>query len=594
MRMLLKLHYISIVFIALLLNSCSKPEGNNAQNQTNIGTKPEKGDWIIIHQLSDPEGLNPITTSDAGARNVFSKIFENLLDIDYATSQLIPNIASSLPTISDDHLTYTFKLKNNVKFSDGKPLTAKDVVFTMKAVKNPLLIDGAALRNYYESLVDVTSPDDYTVIMTLNKPYFIADYVLGNNVPIFPKHIFDPNNLTDKYTFAETNSLEKAQTNSAMKEFAEWFGSSERKRDVKTMVGSGPYILEEWRTGESIRLKRDDNYWNGSNNPNALSYPDKLVFKTVNDRNTALTTMKNQALDFIEYMPPKLYVESLDTSSIPFLKKTSYTYPVYSYIGWNASRPIFADKRTRQALSHLVDRDRLIKSVMLGFAVPTSSPVDYHLPEYNKDLPVYDYNTDKAKKLLTEAGWGDSDNNGILDKMINGKKVDFSFIFMVNQGNEMRQNIAIILRDEFKKVGINVEVQPIDWSVFLENSKAHQFDAYIGAWVQDPQPPDLFQLFHSSQIANRGSNYVGFNSKKADDLIEGIRLEFDAKKRTDMLMELQRVISDEQPYTFLWNVVNPAVYHKRIQGVKFYMPRPGYNPNEWWVPKTMQKYNSAN
>ncbi|MBI3258411.1 MAG: hypothetical protein HYZ54_02860 [Ignavibacteriae bacterium] len=594
MKMFFRYSVASMLSLGVFFGSCTKPDSNNTQNQPQAGGKPEKGDWMIIHQLSDPEGLNPITTSDAGARNVFSKIFEPLLDVDFASGELTPNIAEALPTLSDDHLIYTFKLKKNVKFSDGKPLTAKDVVFTMKAVKNPLLIDGGALRNYYESLVDVTTPDYYTVFMTLNKPYFIADAVLGNNVAIFPKHIFDPKGLTDKYTFAETNSLEKAQVNAAMKEFAEWFGAAERKRDVNTMIGSGPYILEEWRTGESIRLKRNDKYWNGSNNPNATSYPDKLVFKTVNDRNTALTTMKNGAIDFIEYMPPKLYVESLDTTAVPFLKKTSYIYPVYSYIGWNASRPVFADKRTRQALSHLVDRDRLIKSVMLGFALPTSSPVDFHRPEFNKDLPVYDYNPEKAKKLLADAGWGDSDNNGILDKMINGKKVEFNFTFMVNQGNEMRQNIAILLRDEFKKVGIKAEVQPIDWSVFLENSKAHEFDAYLGAWVQDPQPPDLFQLFHSSQISNRGSNYVAFNNKRADDLIEGIRLEFDTKKRTQMLMELQQVISDEQPYTFLWNVVNPAVYHKRIQGVKFYMPRPGYNPNEWWVPKTMQKYNSAN
>ncbi len=287
----------------MALISCNK-SNNSIQDQT-AGAKPEKGDWIIIHQLSDPEGLNPITTSDAGARNVFSKIFEPLLDVDYATSELTPNIAAALPTLSPDHLTYTFTLKKNVTFSDGKPLTSKDVIFTLKAVKNPLLIDGAALRNYYESLVDVTAPDDYTVIMTLNKPYFIADAVLGNNVPIFPKHIFDPKNLTDNFTFAETNSLEKAQANAAMKEFAEWFGAAERKRDVNTMVGSGPYILEEWRTGESIRLKRNDKYWNGSNNPNMVAYPDKLVFKTVNDRNTALTTMKNGDLDFIEYMPPK-------------------------------------------------------------------------------------------------------------------------------------------------------------------------------------------------------------------------------------------------------------------------------------------------
>lgn len=150
--------------------------------------------------------------------------------------------------------------------------------------------------------------------------------------------------------------------------------------------------------------------------------------------------MKNGAIDFIEYMPPKLYVESLDTASIPFLKKTSYIYPVYSYIGWNAARPVFSGtKRTRQALSHLVDRDRLIKSVHARFCATYKFPLSFHRPEFNKDLPVYDYNPEKAKKLL-QSRMGDSNNNGILDKMVNGKKVEFNFTFMVNQGNEMRQS----------------------------------------------------------------------------------------------------------------------------------------------------------
>lgn len=573
---------------SVLFLSC---KGGNKNTTAGVIGAPEKGDWIVIHELSDSEGLNPYTTNDASSRDIYVKIFESMLDLDWKTAELQPHLVTEMPVVSEDHLSFTFKLRKDVIFSDGHPLTAKDVVFSTKAVKNPLVVDAAALRNYYEDLKDVVALDDYTVKFTMGKPYFLALYYLGQQLYVLPKHVFDPENLTDQYTIEETNNLDKAANQPAMKKFAEWFGGSERKRDPKFMIGTGPYIFEEWRTNEYIRLRRNDKYWNAQNDPSRQNYPEKLVFKTVNDRPSAVSALKNQDLDFINYIPPMLFDE-IDTNVTKHIKKDVYLIPSYVYVCWNMRHAIFADKYTRQGLSHLFDRTSLIKTVMRGYAVPTNSTIFPEAPEYDKTLKNYDFNPEEAKKLFAQAGWSDSNGDGILDKMIDGKRVDFKFTILLNAGNEIRENIALLLSDEAKKVGVKVELQRLEWSVFLENVKSSQFDAIIGAWVEDPTPPDLYQLWHSSQADNKGSNYPGFKNKRVDELIEKNRVEFDRQKRIDYMREVQQIMSDEQPYTFLWVVKWPAGYHNRIQNVQFYPVRPGYNVNNFWVPRSMQKFPS--
>ncbi len=552
--------------------------------------KPQKGDWIVVHDLSDPNGLNPITTSDAGASNIYKNIFEPLLDIDFSTASLTPNIAIAMPTISDDHLTYTFTIHNNATFSDGHPLTVDDIIFTFKALKNPLIAEGAAMRNYVEDLANVVKINDHTIKFIMRKPYFMADYALGNNIGILPKHTLDPQGLTDKYSFDETNDFDKAKANPAMQEFVAWFSKPDCSRSPKLLIGSGPYILEEWKTGQNIRLTRNEKYWNAGKNPNMMQYPDKIIYKIIPDRPTAVTEIKNGDVDFMEYVPPKLFVNSIDTAKIRSVVKSEFMSSVYTYIGWNMRRPLFADKLVRQALSHAVDRNKLIQTVMLGFAKPTNGPIYPDRPEYDTSLVPYDYNLEKSRQLLNEAGWRDTDGDGFIDKVINGKKTNFTFSMMVNIGNETRQNIALLLADEFKKLGITMNVIPTDWSVFQQNARMGSFDSYIGAWINDPIPSDPYQLWHSSQANNQGSNYCGFINRRADQLIEMNRLEFDENKRTALMKEFQQIVHDEQPYTFLWNAVSPVLYTSRLQGVKFYSARPGYNPNEWWVPKHLRKY----
>ena len=581
--------FFTAAVMAILLTACggSEQSGGVADDAT-----PVNGDWIVVHELSDPEGLNPLVTNDAASSAIFNHVYEKLLDQDFATTELIPRIAESRPTVSEDHLTYTFKLRAGVTFSDGKPLTSKDVVFTFKATKNPLITDGAALRNYYESVADVVATDDQTVVITMSKPYFLAEYFLGG-LWILPKHVLDPKSLTDAYTIAETNDMDKAQANNALKQFAAWYNTPDVKRSTTLNIGSGPYAYEDWKTGESVSIVRNKKWWNAGKDKWNPAYADKVLFKVVNDRSAAVVGVKNGEIDFMEAVPAAKFVEEIDTVATPFIAKATYGMQVYSYIGMNAQNPILQDKAIRKALAHCIDRDALIKQVVRGLASPVNSPIYSDRKEYDKSITGIPYDPAKAKAMLAQAGWSDVNGDGVLDKSINGKMTPCVLSILVNAGNEAREAIAVAFSDELRKVGVKLDVRKLEWSVFLENLRTRKFDLSIGAWVNDPLPSDPYQIWHSSQIGNKGSNYVGFSSARADQLLEMNRTEFDEAKRIAYMQEFQRIVADEQPYIFLWSPKYPAIYNKRLHGVSFSLVRPGYNPAQWWVPKSQWKYSQA-
>jgi len=582
----IRIQFFAALLCSVLVISCGGQKRN--ADGGNAG-EPVKGEWIVIHELSDPEGLNPLITNDASASAIFNRVYEKMLEQDFTTTELYPVLAEALPTISDDHLTYTFTLREGITFSDGKPLTAKDVIFSYKVVKNPLIADAAALRNYYESVKDVTSPDDRTVVVTMTKQYFLAEYFLGG-LWIVPKHIFDPKGLTDRYTFAETDAMELAQKNVALKEFANWYNTADVKRDPKLNIGSGPYVYDEWKTGEQVVLRRNTKFWNDGKDPWNPAYPEKLIYKVVNDRSSAVVALKNGEMDFMEYVPAAKYTEEVDTLATPFLRKYAFETQAYSYIGFNMDRTVLSDARVRKAVAHCLDRDALIKQVVRGLAVTVNSPIYQQRPEYDATIPNIGFDIVEAKKLFVEAGWGDSDGDGVLDKVIGGKKMPLAFTFMINAGNEMREAIAITLAEDLRKVGVKMEIRKLEWSVFLENLRSRQFDMYIGGWVNDPIPSDPYQIWHSSQIGNKGSNYVGFRNSRDDQLLEMNRNEFDETKRIEYMKEFQQIVAKEQPYVFLWSPLYPSVYNTRLQNVRYSMVRPGYLPTQWWVAKNEWKY----
>jgi peptide/nickel transport system substrate-binding protein len=546
------------------------------------------GDWCIRREMADAEKLNPIVTNDATAQDVYTLIYQTLNDMNYETYELIPLIAD-LPEVSDDHLSYTYKLRKDVTFSDGKPLTGNDVIFTVKAIKN-VFADDAALRNYFESVekVELVNNDPYTVVFRMNKPYWRAVYTLGS-IPICPKHVLDPESLTDKYTWEETKDFKVAEKNPNMRKFADFLNSQEVSREPRYVLGSGPYMLEKWETGQAMTLVRNKKYW-GQNTVMPV-YLDKIVFRIIQDNSASVVAAKNKEVDMMYVISPQDFYKNLDNAEQFDLVKVTPSEPVYSYLAWNLNSPLFSDKKVRWALSHLIDRKTLIDKIAFGHSIPIQSHVFYKDKKYlNSDLPEIAYDPEKAKQLLAEAGWADSDGDGTLDKVINGKKLDFKFTFLSNNNPVRRQTLLVII-DALKKVGIQADLQDLEWSVYLDKTKKHEFDATIAAWQLNVTPPDPYQIWHSSQSKGEGSNYISFINKESDSLLELYRVEFDEAKQIELIRKWQKLIYDEQPYTFLWSPKSRYIYNKRFKNARFYSRGSSPIVSEWWVPRGSQKYS---
>lgn len=593
--------FICAILLSLLYISCGrqKETGNTTTSNTSMFPITEVsppdlngaqgGDWIIKQSMSDAEKLNPCVTNDAVASGITLYIFENLLEINRVTYELYPNLAKSLPVISDDHLSYTFDLKENVTFSDGKPFSGEDIIFTVKVIKNPF-VDAAALRNYFVDVksVELVDGNKYKIRFNMSKPYFRAIYAIGD-LEIVAKHILDRDNVTDGFSWEE---LEAAQSDfdpkkyPELQKFADFMNSEEVGRDPKYVVGTGPYVLDKWITGQSITLKKNENYWNKSELPN---FANKIIFKTIKDQNAAVVAAKNNEIDEMQVYQPTDFVENVKNPEQFNLKKALVVEPQYNYIAWNNEHPIFSDKKVRWAMAYAIDRKDIIDKIVYGMATPMQSHIFIKSKFLNTNLPPIPQDLQKAKDLLAEAGWKDTDGDGILDKVIDGKKTDFKFTF-INNTNPKRKKVLLILIEQLKQLGIEANMQEYEWSVFLDKVKKHNFDACFAGWQLTVTPDDPYQIWHSSQSIGEGSNHVSYKNPEADKLLEANRLEFDDVKRKEILSQWQKIVYDDQPVTFLWTEPVRYLYSDRYRNARWYAYPDSPLFNEWWVPGGSQKY----
>ncbi|HMQ69721.1 MAG TPA: ABC transporter substrate-binding protein [Ignavibacteria bacterium] len=592
---------IAILILPVIIISCGRQK-ETVQESTNstfpitqltpVDTQNAvTGDWIIKQIMSDAEKINPIVTNDATASSIITYIFENLLEIDRVTYELKPLIAKSLPEISEDHLTYTFDLKEDVTFSDGAPLTGEDIIFTVKVIKNPFT-DAQALRNYFNDVksVELVDGNKYKVKFTMTKPYFRAIYSLGD-LEIIPGHLLDLEGMNKKFTWTDLEDAQKtfdAKKYPEMSRFADFINSQEVARDPKYVVGSGPYVLDKWITGQSVTLKRNENYWNKSELPN---YPEKIIFKTIKDQNAAVVAAKNKEIDEMQVYQPVDFVENVKNPEEYKLKKALVIEPSYNYIAWNNSSQLFSDKRVRWAMGYAINREDIIDKIVYGMGTPIQSHVFLKSKYLNSDLPEIPYDINKAKQLLSEAGWKDTDGDGIIDKVIDGKKVDFKFTF-TNNTNPKRKKVILILIEQLRQIGIEASIQEYEWSVFLDKIKKHDYDACFAGWQLSVTPDDPFQIFHSSQSVGEGSNYFSYDNPESDKLLEENRVTFDDEKRKEILDKWQRLVYDDQPVTFLWSEPVRYLYSDRYNNARWYAYPDSPLLNEWWVPSSRQLYKN--
>lgn len=557
--------YLSLTFsvlgLVVLFSACS--------------TKEKKQDAVIVHNLSDPDMLNPINGTDASGKAMMRNIFQCLMDVDYRTLQLVPILAESKPEIiktPEGGLQITYRIRPEAKWDNGKPVTAKDVEFTYKVIKNPK-VNNMPVKPYFEFIKDIKLYDEDPLKFTIiaDKVYIRAEYTSAAEVPIIPEYAYDPKGLLKKFKLSEFNDT---SSNSAIAKnpdiiaFADDFNSEKFQREKGFIVGSGAYEFVEWKTGQSITFKKKENWW-GDKLKNTNMYFEanapKIVYQTINDQTTALVALKAKNLDAMYGIKSKDFVELPKSSKFTeYFNSYAAPYLAYSYLGLNLKKPQFSSKKTRQAMAHLLDVDNVIKTVAYGYGQRVTGPISpTKTNDYDASIVPYDFNLEKAKLLLKEDGWADTDGDGILDKEINGDVASFKIDFSYNAGNDERKAVALMFKEEARKVGIEINVVAQEWSIYLDNQKQHKFDMYYGGWVGEYAPEDHSQIF-ATESANSGSNYVSFGSSETDALINEIKVEMDPAKRSELYKKFQRILYDECSYLFLMAPKNKIAISKRF------------------------------
>jgi len=520
-----------------------------------------EGDWLVRALPTGIATLTPYVSSDAYSAEVQSYVLESLLTRDPQTLEWRGLLARSWE-VAPDGLTITYQLRPGVRFSDGVALTAEDVAFTFRFVMDERIAAPRA-RAYLRRVRAVEVIDAHTVRFRFHEPYYDALSLTGG-LEILARHYYE-RFLDEPERFNRARAL---------------------------LFGSGPYRLrdpERWTPDLGlVELERNQRYWG----PVAPPF-ERLVWKVITNETARLTAFRNGEIDLYSARPLEYARLKEDERLAVRSQRFEYLAPTagYSFIAWNPERngqpTPFADRRVRQAMTFLTDRERIIREIFLGYAEPAVSPFNPRSSQHDPALLPEPADLDRALALLSEAGWRRGPN-GLL---VNDQGQPFRFRLTFFQDNDDTRRMVLLLKDLYARAGIQMEPDPAEWSVMLERLNKRQFDAITLGWTSGVEV-DLYQIFHSSQIEGGGDNFVAFRHAEFDRVVEAARATVAEEKRMPLWHQAERILVAEQPYTFLIRRQTLAFIDRRFHGIA--VTRLGLNfgfvPIEIYVPRTLQRY----
>jgi peptide/nickel transport system substrate-binding protein len=531
--------------------------------------------------------LCPLIANDLGAYSILSNVSQTLLGVDYKTYQITPILAEERPKIDylpNGKMTISVAIRKEAAWDDGSPVTAEDVAFSLKALRCPK-IDNSGLNGEFQDIedivIDAQNPKKFTLLY--KEAYYIAEESLSD-LWILPHAAYDKDNLLGSYTLMrmKNTSAEVLLNDPKLTQFAEHFNSPKFQRE--TIMGSGAYKFVSWQTQKRITLVRKKDWW-GDKVASKIdaywvqAYPKQLVYETINDMTTAVVALKGGKVDVMANVVSKDYVD-LQKSPEFTGQFNMFTplQPTFAYIGINMRNPKLSDIRVRQALAHLMDVDTYIQTMCYGMAVRATSMIVPGSDTYkNPAIQPYSFDIDLSQKLLEAAGWKDTNKNGTLDKIINGKLTELELKVNYNIGNKKREKVCLIFQEACKKVGVKIDIAPMEWSKMLENLNTQNFDLYVNASTKSSVgQPDPTQMWHTQSAEKGGSNYMGFGDASSDAIIMQLRIERDPDKRLKLFYTLQEKIAEQVPCIFLTNAKNTLVVNKRYSNIYESINPPGY------------------
>jgi peptide/nickel transport system substrate-binding protein len=531
------------VLLLLLVGACTNERPLPTVSSAEDLKKPQEGGTVIRRLQGEIATLNPVMAQSVNDRQVDFYLHTPMVHFD-ADLQPMPGLAEKWD-ISDDGRLYTFHLNPSATFSDGSPVTANDVLFTLKKIIDPQS-EAAQIAGAFDQL-DLRATrivDSHTIAIGF-KDGISPQLAHFNDLLVIPEHVY---------------------------------GQGDFKADFTSrVVGCGPYRLVRRVAGKEILLERRPEYWGPRPNLH------RVLFKVIADDITAWNAMKRGEIDETIISTDTWLAEKGRPELQKIIDFRRFYTLNYNYIAWNNRNPMLSDKRMRRALAKCIDLKSIIENVYHGTARAMNGPFTPDQWAYNPDVPVIEYNPQEALRDLRSLGWLDTDRDGILDK---GKK-PLKLELLITSGSVASNPFSQVFQAELKKVGVQLDIVPLDFATLIQRVLAGNYESAYLSWNLDPDP-DPFSLFHSSQMPPRGQNLVFYSNPEADKLMEAGRREFDQSKRKAIYRQVHALLADDQPYTWTLQVSSKWAVNKRIRDAK---ESKGWGlfqwfPGElgWWIP----------
>lgn len=548
---------------------------------------PETKDGGILRRWypSEPKSFNRIVSNDGELNTyigyyVFLEAFSQRQPDD--PNKQVPMLAERIE-ITDDYKEYTIYLKKGVKWhrpvvdwsnkryewlKGDHELTAKDVKFTVDLILNPQ-VECPFLRNYYLDLESCKVIDDYTVVFRWKKKTYQSLSFTVEFAPI-PEFIYG----------YDENGKPFEKSVAGLKFNNHWYNNRP--------IGCGPYEFVSYEQGSSLKLKRFEDYYGAKPAIGEIQY---FIYS---DAKQNLYKIKSRDQDFGMLYPTDYREEILNgKSNSDFkngkIKQGFYDETTFVYFGWNFENPLFQDKKVRWALSHALNMPYIMKNIFMDLGTLISGPLYVNSPAYDKSIPPVNYDLKKARALLAEAGWKDTDGDGIVDKVINGKKTQFEFTLTSTGGSPEYSALQTIYKEDLLKIGIKMNISECDWALMQKRLEDKDFQAMAGAWGLSWEM-DPYQIWHSSQASvPKGSNHINYRNPEVDKVIEQLRSTFEPQERIKLYHKFHRLIYEDQPYTLMFSRKRCAVWWNNLDNVTFTALRPFSLSLPWYFNSPVAK-----
>ena len=542
----------AVTLLVVAVAGCSR-EGDGALPGAAAAASmtPAYGDTFIDSLLGNVSSLIPTITSDSASHEVGNQIYSGLVTFDKDLNP-VGDLAESWE-FSKDCRDLTFRLRPGVKWHDGHPFTADDVVFTWQTIIDAKV--PSPYKSEYSLVEGVQAEGQNVVRVRYSQPFAKA---LSNwATAMLPKH------LLEKYV-REGRIREAPQNWSAP-------------------VGTGPYRFKELRSGEKIVLVSNPDYWEGR------PYISRIVYRIIPSQATTFLELKARGVDATALTALQYKRQTEYRAFESAYRKFRHPGNGYTYVGFSLKDPRFADVRVRHAIAYAIDKREVIDGVRLGLAREATGPYKPGTWVYTDKVKTYPFDMAKARQLLAEAGWKERNSNGVLMK--DGRP--FAFELLTNQGNDERKKVAEIVQAQLRELGIAVEIRTLEWAALLkEHIKKRNFEAIVLGWGIGIDP-DQYVVWHSSQMGPDQLNHISYANPEVDRLLEAGRTTCVREERIKYYHRLQEVLAEDLPLIFLYFSDALPVVSSRVYGID---PGPNgirWRSDKWFVPKPLQRYTAG-